>query len=86
MSANKTRFLDICFQSDLPSTCYFHFSDIIIGIVFLVFNIFAFIKMTKFYGQICFENMIILLSTIQLFIVLIEMIIFDTILIYIFIF
>ena len=42
--------------------------------------------MTKFYGQICFENMIILLSTIQLFIVLIEMIIFDTILIYIFIF
>lgn len=86
MSANKTHFLDICFQSDLPSTCYFHFSDIIIGIVFLVFNIFAFIKMTKFYGQICFENMIILLSTIQLFIVLIEMIIFDTILIYIFIF
>ena len=84
MNVNNIQFKDLCFKSGLPNMCIFGFVDIFIGLVFLVFNALAFIKMTKFFGQICFENMILLISSIQLLLLLIEMILFSNILIYLF--
>ena len=86
MDVNNIHFTDICFKSGLPYICIFGFVDIFIGLVFLVFNCYAFIKMTKFFGQICFENMMVLLSMIQLILFLIEMVLFNNLLIYLFTF
>ena len=86
MSENNFNFIDSCFQSKLESICFFGFFDLLLGIAFLFFNLFAFIKMTNFFHKIKFENMLILLSLVQLILFLISMIILIRILLYLFIF
>lgn len=86
MSLNDFNFIETCFHSNLPNTCYFGFFDLLLGSVFLFFNFYGFIKMTHFFQKIKFENMLILLSLVQLILFLISMIILIRILIYLFIF
>ena len=60
-------FICKCFDiSFIDKSCIFGLSVLILSIILLLLNIRAFIKMTKFYGKMNFENMIILLSIFQI--------------------
>ena len=67
------RFYDKCFVSDFEKICYFGDFFLVFGICLFIFNISAFIKMTKYYGKMNFENTILLLSSIQSIAILIKM-------------
>ena len=58
-------FYSKCFTSNFENFCYFCFLDLLFGLFLLIFNIFAFAQMTKYYGKMNFENTMILLSSIQ---------------------
>ena len=79
-------FYDKCFDTDFPHVCYEGFSVILIGLIFSILNIYAFLKMTKYYGKMNFENTILLLSSIQSLMLLIEIFISKNLLKSIFIF
>lgn len=79
-------FIDICLKSGFPNICYFGYFELFLGVLFLVFNIYGFAKMTIFYRKINFENLVILLSIILLIVSLIDIIIDNRIVIYILIF
>ena len=60
-------FICKCFDiSFIDKSCIFGLSVLVLSIILLLLNIRAFIKMTKFYGKMNFENMIILLSIFQI--------------------
>lgn len=86
MSINEFNFIDVCFHSDFSNICYFGFFDLLLGATFLAFNIYGFVKMSKFFEKIKFENMLLLISLFQLILFLIAMICFISILIYLSIF
>ena len=66
MSKPSGNFLVHCVKiSILDESCIIGSSVLIISILLLVLNIYAFSKMTKFYKKMNFENTIILLSIIQ---------------------
>ena len=66
MSKPSGNFLVHCVKiSILDESCIIGSSVLIISIILLVLNIYAFSKMTKFYKKMNFENTIILLSIIQ---------------------
>ena len=79
-------FYDKCFIVNFEYYCYSGFFVIFFGFILLILNAFAFIKMTKFYGKMNFENTILLLSSIQSIFLLVEIIISKNILISFFIF
>ena len=68
-------FYSKCFISNFEHICYFGYLVLLFGLLLLIFNISAFIKMTKYYGKMNFENTILLLSSIQSIMILIQMII-----------
>ena len=86
MSIKDFSLVKTCFKSNLSNICYFGYFDFFLGSVFLVLNCYGFIKMTKFYKNIKFENMLILLTLIQLIIFLISMFFVIGLLLYLFIF
>lgn len=62
-------FICECFtKSIIHKSCILGICVLLLSIILLILNIRAFIKMTKFYGKMNFENMIILLSIIQILI------------------
>ena len=62
-------FIDICSNNSLSNeSCIMGIVIFIISIFPLFFNIYAFVKMTMFYKKLNFENGIILISAIQIFI------------------
>ena len=66
MSKPSGNFLVHCVKiSILDESCIIGSSVLIISIILLVLNIYAFSKMTKFYKKMNFENTIILLSILQ---------------------
>ena len=67
------KFYDKCFISDFEKICYPGYFFLLFGICLFIFNISAFIKMTKYYGKMNFENTILLLSSIQSIAILIKM-------------
>ena len=67
------KFYDKCFISDFEKICYFGYFFLLFGICLFIFNVSAFIKMTKYYGKMNFENTILLLSSIQSIAILIKM-------------
>ena len=73
-------------MSQFPNYCYSSFFVIFFGFLLFILNFFAFIKMTKYYGKMNFENTILLLSSIQSIFLLVEIIISINILISFFIF
>ena len=79
-------FYSICIDIHFPLYCYTSFFVIIFGFLLFILNFFAFIKMTKYYGKMNFENTILLLSSIQSIFLLVEIIISINILISFFIF
>ena len=52
-------------KSLVDESCILGSSVLILSLILLVLNIYALIKMTKFYKKMNFENTIILLSIIQ---------------------
>ena len=80
------KFYDKCFISDFEKICYPGYFFLLFGICLFIFNISAFIKMTKYYGKMNFENTILLLSSMQSTFLLIEVITEQNILISFFIF
>ena len=79
-------FYDICFITHVNNSCYLGFSVLFFGLILLILNSYAFIKMTKYYGKMNFENTILLLSSIQSILLLVELIIAQKVLISVFIF
>ena len=62
-------FIDICSNNSLTNeSCIMGIVIFIISCIPLFFNIYAFVKMTMFYKKLNFENGIILISAIQIFI------------------
>ena len=57
------------FQAD----CAYSYATLSFGIIILILNIFAFVKMTIFYHKMNFENTLLLLSSIQSIILIIQM-------------
>lgn len=86
MPINGFNFIDECFKSHIENICYFGFFDLLLGVVFLIFNFYGFFKMTHFFQKIKFENMLLLLSLVQLILFLIAMVFLIRIFIYLFIF
>lgn len=86
MSKKDFDFLDTCFNSGFPNICYFGYFNLLLGFVFLCFNAYGFAKMTNFYRNISFENLIMLLSLIEVIILLIHMFLIIRIIMYIFTF
>ena len=68
------KFYHKCFISDFEKICYFGYFFLLLGISLFILNFFAFIKMTKYYGKMNFENTILLLSSIQSIFILIQLI------------
>ena len=79
-------FYDKCLTSHFPTTCYAGFSVLTFGFIFFTLNSLAFIKMTNYYGKMNFENTVLLLSSIQSIMLLIEIMIAKNVLISVFIF
>lgn len=79
-------FIGKCLTSGYQKICYFGYIDLFIGVLFLAFNIYGFIKMTIFFRKLNFENLVILLSIIILIVSLIDIIVDSRIVIYISIF
>ena len=79
-------FYQSCFAQDLNNSCYLGFSILLFGFIFLILNLYAFIKMTKYYGKMNFENTILLLSSIQSILLIVELMIAQKVLISVFIF
>ena len=75
-----------CFISKIPNECFEGFFVLLFGFLFSILNLYAFIRMTKYYGKMNFENTVLLFSTIQSLVLLIEIIISKNILISFFIF
>ena len=75
-----------CFTSDFAWICYFGYFFLLFGIVSFIFNVFAFIKMTKYYKKMNFENTILLLSSIQSIILIIQMMLSKTYFVFLFLF
>ena len=75
-----------CFVSNFPNPCFAGFSILFFGFIFSILNLYAFIKMTKYYRKMNFENTILLLSSIQSLALIIEIIISKNVLISVFIF
>ena len=62
-------FIDICSNNSLTNeSCIMGIVIFTISCIPLFFNIYAFVKMTMFYKKLNFENGIILISAIQIFI------------------
>ena len=74
------------FISNFSNSCYSGFFVLFFGFLLFILNLFAFIKMTNYYGKMNFENTLLLLSSIQSILLLIEIIISKNILISFFIF
>ena len=79
-------FYDKCLTSHFPTTCSAGFSVLTFGFIFFTLNSLAFIKMTNYYGKMNFENTVLLLSSIQSVMLLIEIMIAKNVLISVFIF
>ena len=86
MAIDNYNFLKTCLNSSLPNICYYGFFNLLLGVVFAIFNCYGFIKMTRFFHKIKFENMLLLLSLIQLILFLIAMVLVYSIFFYLFIF
>ena len=86
MSHSDFDFVGTCFDSGFPSICYFGYFNLLLGFACLSLNAYAFIRMTNFYRKINFENMIMLLSLIQIIIFLIHMFLIIRIILYVFTF
>ena len=86
MAIDNYNFLETCLNSSLPNICYYGFFNLLLGVVFAIFNGYGFIKMTRFFHKIKFENMLLLLSLIQLILFLIAMVLVYSIFFYLFIF
>ena len=86
MAIDNYNFLETCLNSSLPNICYYGFFNLLLGVVFAIFNCYGFIKMTRFFHKIKFENMLLLLSLIQLILFLIAMVLVYSIFFYLFIF
>lgn len=86
MSHSDFNFVRTCFESGFPNICYFAYFNLLLGFACLCLNTFAFIRMTNFYRKINFENMIMLLSLIQITIFLIHMFLIIRIILYVFTF
>ena len=71
---------------DYYNICLFLFYNFFLGVVSLVLNAYALFKMTKYYRKLNFDNIIVLLSFLDLIFFLIRMILIEGILYYIFIF
>ena len=82
----KDTFYEKCFISKFPHVCFEGFSVLLFGFLFSILNLYAFIRMTKYYGKMNFENTVLLFSAIQSIFLIIEMIISENILISVFIF
>ena len=67
-------FLSKCFMINCDKSCYLGYISLFIGIIIMILNWFAFIKMTRYYGKMNFENTILFLSFIQSVILVIQMI------------
>ena len=61
-----------CLTSNSDSVCYLGYFFLLFELLLLGFNIYAFIKMTRYYKKMNFENTIILLSAIQSIVLLIQ--------------
>ena len=79
-------FYNKCLKSGTESICYAGYFFLLFGIILLISNIFAFIKMTKYYGKMNFENTILLLSSIQSLLLIVQMISSENYLLSIFLF
>ena len=66
---------DDCFTKDITNSCYLGFPILLFGLILLTLNLFAFFKMSKYYGKMNFENTILLLSSIQSIFIIVELII-----------
>ena len=86
MAIDNYNFLETCLNSSLPNICYYGFFNLLLGVIFALFNCYGFIKMTRFFHKIKFENMLLLLSLIQLILFLIAMVLVYSIFFYLFIF
>jgi hypothetical protein len=86
MAIDNYNFLETCLNSSFPNICYYGFFNLLLGVVFAIFNCYGFIKMTRFFHKIKFENMLLLLSLIQLILFLIAMVLVYSIFFYLFIF
>ena len=86
MSISDFKIINTCFNANFTDICYFAFFDLLIGATFLGFNLLALIQMSKFYQKIKFENMLIIISIVQLIMFLIGIILAIKILIYLYIF
>ena len=67
-------FYNKCLTSGAEKVCYAGYLFLLFGIILLISNIFAFIKMTKYYKKMNFENTILLLSSIQSLLLIVQMI------------
>lgn len=67
-------FFNKCFTNDFDKSCYYGYVFLSFGILVLIFNLYAFLKMTKYYGKLNFENSILFLSSIQSYILITQMI------------
>ena len=67
-------------------SCYLGYAFFFIGIIMMILNLLAFLKMTRYYGKMNFENTILFLSSIQSVVLLIQMISSFNILICVFFF
>ena len=67
-------FYNKCLTSSIEKICYFGYFFLLFGIILFLLNIYAVIKMTIYYGKMNFENTILLLSSIQSLLLIIQMI------------
>lgn len=79
-------FYDKCFTSHFTNTCYAGYSVLTFGFIIFVLNSLAFMKMTNYYGKMNFENTVLLLSSFQSIMLIIEIVIAKNVLISSFIF
>jgi len=79
-------FLSKCFMINCDKSCYLGYVFLFIGIIIMSLNLLAFLKMTRYYAKMNFENTILFLSSIQSVVLLIQMISSFNILICIFFF
>jgi hypothetical protein len=63
-----------CIKS-FQTTCAYSYATLGFGIIILILNIFAFIKMTIFYHKMNFENTLLLFSSIQSLVLIFQMVI-----------
>ena len=79
-------FYNKCLTFGIERVCFAGYLLLLFGIILLISNIFAFIKMTKYYGKMNFENTILLLSSIQSLLLIVQMISSENFFISIFLF